>query len=743
MVKKRCIFFTFGFFFILNLGLIFNCSLAEAKWKIETIDTENNVGKYTSIAIDKNNYPHISYCDDAIEGNLKYAKWNGSSWDKEVIDTAKNTCLMHSSMVIDKKSRSHISYYEGPAVFSLKYAKYSKTSCNIEEIESLTRPGFGGISIALDGNNYPHISYVEGLTSGSISTFTANYKLKYTWWDGDSWEGKDIDSVNYTAASIPPDVGIANTSLALDTNYDAHISYYYNDASTMGLKYAFWNGSSWETNFVDSSGNVGKYSSLKLDSEGNSYVSYYDDSLGNLKYAQLIGSEWSKDAIDEVDDVGQYTLLELDSNNNPHISYYDATNKNLKYAHRVGSSWSVETVDSTGDVGQYSSLALDESDCPHISYYDADNGDLKYARWIPTYFIKGYVKDSEGLGIKDVTLALSGDALMDYTTRDAEYYEFLDLISGDYTITPTKSGWTFSPDTRSYSSLECNQENQDFVGTIIISTYSINGYVKDNFGKALSGVTLSLSGDATDSCLTDFNGYYEFLKLNAGSYTIIPNKSEWDFSPLKIDCSIVDTSKENQDFIGTYSPSEPSVDITYPISGYVKDNLGKAISGVTLNLSGDVSRNCTTNFSGYYEFIGLNAGNYTITPNKTKWDFNPSGRECLLVDASKENQDFTGIQIGDIDDGIGIHNYPNPCRKGQGTSFVYTLKEANDVQIDIYTDVGEFVRTVVNTYVIPGTYEIHWNGKDIHGHQMESGLYFSILKIGNKKAKRNPFVILP
>ena len=59
----------------------------------------------------------------------------------------------------------------------------------------------------------------------------------------------------------------------------------------------------------------------------------------------------------ESGNVGRYTSLALDSSDYPHISYYDSTNYNLKYAYWDGADWQIETVDSAGSVGFYTSLA--------------------------------------------------------------------------------------------------------------------------------------------------------------------------------------------------------------------------------------------------------------------------------------------------------------------------------------------------------------------------------------------------
>jgi len=43
-------------------------------WIIQTVDSEETVGKFTSIALDSSDYPHISYYD-GTHGDLKYARW--------------------------------------------------------------------------------------------------------------------------------------------------------------------------------------------------------------------------------------------------------------------------------------------------------------------------------------------------------------------------------------------------------------------------------------------------------------------------------------------------------------------------------------------------------------------------------------------------------------------------------------------------------------------------------------------
>jgi hypothetical protein len=69
----------------------------------------------------------------------------------------------------------------------------------------------------------------------------------------------------------------------LDGSGHPHISYY--DATNRDLKYAYWNGGQWRVETVDSSGEVGEWTSLMLNAAGSAHISYYDHTNGDLKYA--------------------------------------------------------------------------------------------------------------------------------------------------------------------------------------------------------------------------------------------------------------------------------------------------------------------------------------------------------------------------------------------------------------------------------------------------------------------------
>ena len=138
----------------------------------------------------------------------------------------------------------------------------------------------------------------------------------------------------------------------------------------------------WENFTLDSSANVGLYSSIAVDSNDEHHISYQDATNGHLKYASNAGGTWTDYPIDNGGGyIGRYTSIDIDSNDKVHISYGNLNSWDLKYATNVAGSWSRTIIDdggSNGQAGMYSSLEIDSNDVIHVSYWGR-NMDLKHA----------------------------------------------------------------------------------------------------------------------------------------------------------------------------------------------------------------------------------------------------------------------------------------------------------------------------------------------------------------------------
>ncbi len=239
------------------------------------MDDTGGAGFGTSLALDAAGNPHISYLAEGSY-DLKYAHWTGTAWDIQTVDSA-GLVGMYSSLKLDSAGRPHISYCtylpNSADCDDLKYARWTGSAWAVETVDS---GGSGAAadhvgkdtSLALDAADNPHISYVD----------QTHYNLKYARWTGTSWA---IENVNDLYAWAEYD------SLALDAAGNAYISYYGADGGHSSLMVAHWTGSAWAIGAAVSPTSPW-YTSLALDTAGRPRVSYLDMLNGDLVYAALV-----------------------------------------------------------------------------------------------------------------------------------------------------------------------------------------------------------------------------------------------------------------------------------------------------------------------------------------------------------------------------------------------------------------------------------------------------------------------
>ena len=342
---------------------LYYASYDGANWTVETVDVSDNVGQYTSLFIDSNNHPHISYYD-AYNGTLKYARNLGGGWESYTIAkwwTEQEGFIEEASLSSDQVP---LDGYASPRDWQSVPAdldKYVNAEASTKVISDTHGVGLY-TSIALDVNGNPYISYYDGI-HGDLKC--ARVTLG-------QWYVDTVDSDGVTGMF---------TSIAVDNSNPVKIYISYYDYTQSSLRYAVWNGSSWSRITADDNGDVGQYTSLALDHDNRVRISYYDATNKDLKYAYWTGSTFVVSKVDGTAiDVGMYTSIALKEGATPHISYYDATDGRLRYAVYSVDGWSIYTISSDELSGWYPSIALDPNDnwYPSISYYSSVTGQLKY-----------------------------------------------------------------------------------------------------------------------------------------------------------------------------------------------------------------------------------------------------------------------------------------------------------------------------------------------------------------------------
>jgi len=385
-----------SFTLVVLLGI---SSPALAQWEFEVIDS-GGWGGYVTQALDSQGNPHLAYCDSGTH-EVKYARWDGSSWQIEVVDS-NGDVGEYMSFALDADDNAHISYYKnlGDNDGNLMYAHWDGTSWNIETVDSGQDTGTD-TSIDTDSNGYPHISYADN----------NNAILKYASWDGSAWQLEVVDDGDY--------VGFYS-ALTLDEDDHAHICY--RDNAIGILRYAEWDGAAWQLEIVDNDAaeRVGAFGSIALDDAGNTHISYYDWP-DKLRYASWNGSSWD---IEHVGLGGRSTSLVLDENGIPHISHSEYATTSLKYSFWDGTTWQTETVDgANSNVGYATSLVLDENSDPSIAYQDFSSFDLKYASLInnmpPSNF--GLINPADESQQESTTVDFQWETSVDPEGIDLEY----------------------------------------------------------------------------------------------------------------------------------------------------------------------------------------------------------------------------------------------------------------------------------------------------------------------------------
>ena len=231
---------------------------------------------------------------------------------------------------------------------------------------------------------------------------------------------------------------------------------------------------------------------------------------------------------------------------------------------------------------------------------------------IPTTFaISGTVS---GAVTQGVTITLSGAGAATTTTGVGGTYSFASMPNGTYTITPSLTGYTFSPASKSVTVNNADATGQNFTATAV--TYSISGTVS---GAVAQGVTMTLTGAAGATTTTDASGNYTFTGLANGSYTVTPGLTNYIFNPTSTAVTISSANQTGKNFVSTHVTAS-----TYTISGSVNLSGGGALPGVTVTLSNGANGTTTTDATGAYTFANLVAGSYTVTPGLTGYTIAPA-----------------------------------------------------------------------------------------------------------------------
>jgi hypothetical protein len=138
----------------------------------------------------------------------------------------------------------------------------------------------------------------------------------------------------------------------------------------------------------------------------------------------------------------------------------------------------------------------------------------------PTFSISGSA-GTTGANVSTGAVSATSDASNNYSLGG--------LAAGTYTVTPSKSGCTFSPSSSSVTITSANVTGVNFTASCTAPTFSISGNAGTT-GATITAGSLSATSDASSN--------YSMSPFAAGTYTVTPSKSGCTFSPASSSVTI-------------------------------------------------------------------------------------------------------------------------------------------------------------------------------------------------------------
>jgi len=189
-----------------------------ATWYVQTVDHRNGTGAWNSLALDREDHPHISY--SISSGYLGFASENHTVWNRGLADfvdaKGKRTLDGDNSLAIGADGAPRIAYVN-TTDRTVNFSRQDNDGWHQELIDSLVATGADAdrVALKLDRNGSPHVIYYDsGLGS-----------LKYAFRDKVGWHTETIDNGNAGQFA----------SLSLNEDYEPYVSYYTTGGSELHL----------------------------------------------------------------------------------------------------------------------------------------------------------------------------------------------------------------------------------------------------------------------------------------------------------------------------------------------------------------------------------------------------------------------------------------------------------------------------------------------------------------------------
>ena len=317
-------------------------STSTSNWDITEVDVYDYdfLGDDCDMDLDSNENPRISYLyeiDYQYIPYVKYAAFNGSTWEKEQITSSPQWAGPGTAIIIDNSDNPHVFY---PKYEALEYQTNDGTDGWTTQVLDT---GYMFKSVAAEKDPTGNI----GIAYFYLPSSAGSIDLKYAYNDGTSWSVETAFNENSCVSTWQLD-------MAFDQLGQPHIVYVATALTddNSQLHHTWFDGSNWNTDnlgFV-STGNY-TFPSIAIDNDDAVHIAYglRPTNAGEAVLHHV--SDESDTWVDVIisDEVNCWnTTIEIDPDNQPHIVYYNYSGGITTHAWRTNSSGIEESFSAPG-----------------------------------------------------------------------------------------------------------------------------------------------------------------------------------------------------------------------------------------------------------------------------------------------------------------------------------------------------------------------------------------------------------
>lgn len=287
-----------------------------------------------------------------------------------------------------------------------------------------------------------------------------------------------------------------------------------------------------------------------------------------------------------------------------------------------------------------------------------------------SYSISGAVKAGV-TPLSGVTVVITGTASGTAITNADGNYSFSGLQNGNYTVTPSKAGYSFISVNSSVIVNNANSAGNNFVAITTSggnpnNSYSISGTAKAG-ATPLSGVTIVITGTASGTANTDADGNYSFSGLQNGNYTLTPSKVGYSFISVNSSVVVNNSNSAGNNFVAistqvaktgqttTYAAGDDGAlgkGVTSPAPRFIDNGNGTVTDNLT-GLTWLKNANCADTING----ITKATPGYLTWLDAINWSNGLSDGSCGLTDSSVAG-DWRLPNFNELESLIDMGNYP-------------------------------------------------------------------------------------